>query len=238
MDNALTVDLVLAGILLLGFILGARRGLVRGVMGLVGVLVALVGAALLSAQLTRPVTDYVFPRVQERAVAYLEERAAPRPASAADSADGAEALLPDELSDAVDGLFDTLRRFGVSDEAIDGVAESLGQSAVSAAERAAYALVESVVHAALYLVSFLLLLLACRLLMLALNELCALPLLWQVNLLGGGALSLIKLILLLFLLVALAPRFGVTWFIDHAEGTRLLAWFVNNTPASILASLS
>lgn len=234
MDNALTVDLVLAGILLLGFILGARRGFVRGVMGLVSVILALVGAALLSAQLTEPVTDYVFPRVQERAVAYLEERAAPRPASASDTADA----LSDDLSEAVGGLLDTLRRFGVSDETIDGVVESVGQSAVGAAERAAYALVESVVHAALYLALFLLLLLACRLLTLALNELCALPLLWQVNLLGGGALSLIKLVLLLFLLVALAPRFGVTWFTDHAEGTRLLAWFVNNTPASILASLS
>lgn len=236
MDNALVIDLVLAALLLFFFIRGASRGLVSGIMGLVSVIVALVGAALLSAQFTEPVTDYVFPRVQERAVAYLEERAEPRPA-AADEASAAEGTFSDGLSDAVGGIFDTLRRFGVSDETIDGVVESLGQSAMSAAERAAYALVESIVHAALYLALFLLLLLACRLLTLALNELCALPLLWHVNLLGGALLSLLKGVLLILLVVTLAPRFGVTWFAEHAEGTHLLAWFMGSGPLSLLTSL-
>ena len=56
--------------------------------------------------------------------------------------------------------------------------------------------------------------------------------------LGGAALSLIEGALLIFLIVFLAPRLGVTWFADHAAGTHLLAWFLNNTPRSIIASLT
>lgn len=232
MDNALVIDLVLVSLLLFFLIHGARRGLVRGIMGLVSVLVALFGAAALTAQLTEPVMDYVYPYVQENAERYLTERAAePRPISAEHTASG------ETLSDAIDGMLSILQDFGVSDETIDGVTKSLTQSAVSAAERAAYALVESIVRAGLFLICFLLLLLACRLLMLALNELCALPILWHVNLLGGALLSLVKGVLLIFLVVSLAPRFGVTWFVDHAEGTRVLAWFMNNTPVSLIASL-
>ena len=44
--------------------------------------------------------------------------------------------------------------------------------------------------------------------------------------------------LLIFLIVFLAPRLGVTWFADHAAGTHLLVWFLNNTPRSIIASLT
>ena len=56
--------------------------------------------------------------------------------------------------------------------------------------------------------------------------------------LGGAALSLMEGALLIFLIVFLAPRLGVTWFADHAAGTHLLAWFLNNTPRSIIASLT
>lgn len=235
MDNVITVDLLLAAALLIFVWRGARRGLVRSVMGLVSVLVALFGAALLSSHFARPVTDLVFPRVQEYAVSYLAQSGEGEVVSAADG--GEEAQLPEELADAFGGLYDTLRRFGVSEEMIDSVTEGMTQSAVSAAERAAYALVESVVRAALYLVFFIALLLACRLLTAALHELCGLPILWQLNLLGGAALSLVMGVLLIYLVLYLAPRFGVTWFADHAEGTRLLAWFIDHTPYSILASL-
>ena len=53
-----------------------------------------------------------------------------------------------------------------------------------------------------------------------------------------AALSLMEGALLIFLIVFLAPRLGVTWFADHAAGTHLLAWFLNNTPRSIIASLT
>ena len=86
--------------------------------------------------------------------------------------------------------------------------------------------------------SAVLVMLLLKLLTRALDGLCSLPVLRQLNALGGAALSLVEGALLIFLLVYLAPRFGVTWFGDHETGTRLLAWFLHNTPHSIIASLT
>ena len=234
MDNALIIDLVLAAVLAVFALLGARKGLIRSLMALVSVVVALIGATLLTAMFVEPVTDLVYPKVEERVLEQFE-RDIPSDALAAEDGDlSAGGLLPDELSEALD----TLKRFGVSDDAIDGVTKSVTDSAVSAAERAAYLLVKTIVQAALFLAFFLALMLLLRLLTHGLDRLFSLPVLAQLNSLGGAALSLMEGALLIFLIVFLAPRLGVTWFADHAAGTHLLAWFLNNTPRSIIASLT
>ena len=229
MDNALIIDLVLAAVLAVFALLGARKGLIRSLMALVSVVVALIGATLLTAMFVEPVTDLVYP----------VRRDIPSDALAAEDGDlSAGGLLPDELSEALGEALDTLKRFGVSDDAIDGVTKSVTDSAVSAAERAAYLLVKTIVQAALFLAFFLALMLLLRLLTHGLDRLFSLPVLAQLNGLGGAALSLMEGALLIFLIVFLAPRLGVTWFADHAAGTHLLAWFLNNTPRSIIASLT
>ena len=234
MDNALIIDLVLAAVLAVFALLGARKGLIRSLMALVSVVVALIGATLLTAMFVEPVTDLVYPKVEERVLEQFE-RDIPSDALAAEDGDlSAGGLLPDELSEALD----TLKRFGVSDDAIDGVTKSVTDSAASAAERAAYLLVKTIVQAALFLAFFLALMLLLRLLTHGLDRLFSLPVLAQLNSLGGAALSLMEGALLIFLIVFLAPRLGVTWFADHAAGTHLLAWFLNNTPRSIIASLT
>ena len=235
MDNALIIDLVLAAVLALFALLGARKGLIRSLMALVSVVVALIGATLLTAMFVEPVTDLVYPRVEEKVLAQFE-RDIPSDALAAEDGDlSAGGLLPDELSDLLGEALDTLKRFGVSDDAIDGVTKSVTDSA---AERAAYLLVKTIVQAALFLAFFLALMLLLRLLTHGLDRLFSLPVLAQLNGLGGAALSLMEGALLIFLIVFLAPRLGVTWFADHAAGTHLLAWFLNNTPRSIIASLT
>jgi len=223
MDNALIIDLVLAAVLALFALLGARKGLIRSLMALVSVVVALIGATLLTAMFVEPVTDLVYPRVEEKVLAQFE-RDIPSDALAAEDGDlSAGGLLPDELSDLLAEALDTLKRFGVSDDAIDGVTKSVTDSAVSAAERAAYLLVKTIVQAALFLAFFLALMLLLRLLTHGLDRLFSLPVLAQLNGLGGAALSLMEGALLIFLIVFLAPRLGVTWFADHAAGTHLLA---------------
>ena len=238
MDNALIIDLVLAAVLALFAVLGAHKGLIRSLMALVSVVLALIGAALLTAMFVEPVTELVYPHVQERGIEQFE-RDIPTDVLAPEDSDlSAGGLLPEELADALGGALDTLQRFGVSEEAIGDVTKELTDSAASAAERAAYLLVKTVVQAVLFLVGFLLMMLLLKLLTRALDGLCSLPVLRQLNALGGAALSLVEGALLIFLLVYLAPRLGVTWFSDHEAGTRLLAWFLHNTPYSILASLT
>ena len=164
MDNALIIDLVLAAVLAVFALLGARKGLIRSLMALVSVVVALIGATLLTAMFVEPVTDLVYPKVEERVLEQFE-RDIPSDALAAEDGDlSAGGLLPDELSDLLGEALDTLKRFGVSDDAIDGVTKSVTDSAVSAAERAAYLLVKTIVQAALFLAFFLALMLLLRLL--------------------------------------------------------------------------
>ncbi len=149
MDNALIIDLVLAAVLAVFALLGARKGLIRSLMALVSVVVALIGATLLTAMFVEPVTDLVYPKVEERVLEQFE-RDIPSDALAAEDGDlSAGGLLPDELSEALGEALDTLKRFGVSDDAIDGVTKSVTDSAASAAERAAYLLVKTIVQAAL-----------------------------------------------------------------------------------------
>ena len=62
MDNALIIDLVLAAVLAVFALLGARKGLIRSLMALVSVVVALIGATLLTAMFVEPVTDLVYPK--------------------------------------------------------------------------------------------------------------------------------------------------------------------------------
>ena len=188
MDNALIIDLVLAAVLAVFALLGARKGLIRSLMALVSVVVALIGATLLTAMFVEPVTDLVYPKVEERVLEQFE-RDIPSDALAAEDGDlSAGGLLPDELSDLLGEALDTLKRFGVSDDAIDGVTKSVTDSAVSAAERAAYLLVKTIVQAALFLAFFLALMLLLRLLTHGLDRLFSLPVLAQLNGLGGAAL--------------------------------------------------
>ncbi len=174
MDNALIIDLVLAAVLALFALLGARKGLIRSLMALVSVVVALIGATLLTAMFVEPVTDLVYPKVEEKVLEQFE-RDIPSDALAAEDGDlsaGAD-CCPDELSDLLGEALDTLKRFGVSDDAIDGVTKSVTDSAVSAAERAAYLLVKTIVQAALFLAFFLALMLLLRLLTHGLDRLFA-----------------------------------------------------------------
>ena len=181
MDNALIIDLVLAAVLAVFALLGARKGLIRSLMALVSVVVALIGATLLTAMFVEPVTDLVYPKVEERVLEQFE-RDIPSDALAAEDGDlSAGGLLPDELSEALGEALDTLKRFGVSDDAIDGVTKSVTDSAVSAAERAAYLLVKTIVQAALFLAFFLALMLLLRLLTHGLDRLFSLPVLAQLN---------------------------------------------------------
>ena len=72
MDNALIIDLVLTAVLALFALLGARKGLIRSLMALVSVVVALIGATLLTAMFVEPVTDLVYPKVEERVLEQFE----------------------------------------------------------------------------------------------------------------------------------------------------------------------
>lgn len=226
MNNGLIIDAAFALVLLAGIGLGAKRGLVRSLMGLVSIVVALIGAAILSGLLAQPITEAMMPRAEESLAAWFQQDARDEEKTA-EAAEAEEESLPDAT-----GLLQRLLRIDS-----DGtLRDSLREHAQEAALAAVRSLLESFVRALAFVLSFLVLMLLLRLFTGGLDKLFSLPVLHTFNALGGGALGLIESALLLFLLCDVAPRLGAETFAQY-ENTYLLAFFMQQTPRSIAAAL-
>ena len=59
------IDAVFALVLILSVVFGAKRGLFRSFMALAAIVLALIGASLLTDALTEPVTDVLMPRLEK-----------------------------------------------------------------------------------------------------------------------------------------------------------------------------
>jgi len=64
MNNALIVDLVIAAVLLIGLLIGAKRGFFKSLMGLAAVILALFGASLLADMFAPAVTEKAYVKVE------------------------------------------------------------------------------------------------------------------------------------------------------------------------------
>lgn len=232
MDNGMMMDLGILAVLAIGAVAGAKRGLWRSLTGAVLLFVAILGAALLTNLLTDPVTELVYPMVEEKAVAWAES-------TAKAALDNAQLEKAPDLS----GLTEALTRFGVSQERLEELLASFNSSVGSAVSGtvsglvggAAKLFVRALVQTVLYLVCFVVLLVALRLLIRAVDLVLKLPVLSTVNGLGGALFGLIAAALILFLVLSLCARFGVA--LPEMGETVLFKWFRDNTPQSLLTSL-
>ena len=58
-------DLIVLGLMVLGVVLGAKKGFIKCIAGLLILIIAIVGARWLSAIVTDPITAFIYPRVEE-----------------------------------------------------------------------------------------------------------------------------------------------------------------------------
>lgn len=224
MNNGLIIDAVFALVLILGVVFGAKRGLVRSLMALVTVVVALIGAAILSDLLAQPVTEALLPQAEQSLTEWFDERETVQDTAAADE---------DEDTAGATGLLRRLLRID-----FDGtLRQSLRSLAEDAALAAVRSLLSSLARALAFLVSFLVLTLLLRLVTRGLDKVFTLPVLHTFNSLGGAAVGLIESALLLFLVCDVAPRLGVTVLAQYEAGTYLLHFFMQQSPRSVAAAL-
>lgn len=222
MQNAVIIDIVLAGLLLGAVILGAVRGLYRSVAGLLVLVLALVGANWLTETCAAGVEDCVRPVLSVRLEAIVSE------AVTAELA-GVSEFSETELFSSAEAL---LERFGWEGDLVETVQQS-AEDAVRHAEAAlAAALLESmlpaIVRTVLQVVFFLILLVVLWLVSRLIQPLIErLPVIRQCNSLLGAAAGLIQGILLIWVLVWFARKTG---FMAGAEellaGTHLLGLFM------------
>ena len=130
MNNGLMIDAVFALVLILSVVFGAKRGLFRSFMALAAIVLALIGASLLTDALTEPVTDMLMPRLEKSVEEWFDtesqtpqgdvpqiEGEAPAESNASgetpngDAAQDAENVWQDDSPLAVTGLLKKLLRF-------------------------------------------------------------------------------------------------------------------------------
>ena len=201
-------DIVIAAALVLAAVIGARKGLLKSLMGVVIVVVALIGASFVADALTPILEESIHEKLN------LQDTA------------NAEAMLS-----AFHFSGESLQQ--LVEEIMAQVAET-GQSLLSAVTDS---VTHSIAYAAVYLVAFLALLLGLWLLSQPLHLAAKLPGLRTLNALGGGALGLLWGALLVFAAVWLLLRFDWVLTAEMVENSYLLYFFAHNSPLSLLTSL-
>lgn len=215
-NPAIVADAVIAAVLVLAVVIGARKGLVKSLAGVVMVVAAFIGASFVANAFAEPVAQWLGPVIEESVLEKLAQQ---------ESAD-AQSLLEqfhfggESLQQMVDEVMDKVKETGA--DLLSAVADSVAKSV-------AYALV--------YLAAFLVLLLVVWLLLRPVCLVVKLPILRTVNALGGGALGLVWGALLVFLAVWLLQRFDVYITADMVEKSTLLHFFATNSPLGLLTSL-
>lgn len=226
MNDPIVIDLILAAVLVLFIWLGARKGFVLTLCSLLAVIVALVGASLISDALAPKVAQAIQPRLEQSIQESLEEKALE--VSAQDSLGVADVLAALREKGglyqwAADGLEGALN-------SAPGVSESIAHQAAVAAS----ALAEQLAKGILFSVSFLLVLIAWFFLSHALDLVTKLPVIDSLNHTLGGVLGAVKGLILLYVAAWVLCSLTGTVSAETAEKTYLLSFLLTHSPLDLL----
>ena len=251
MNNSLIIDGVLLLVLIVGYCIGAKRGLFKSLMSFAIVIVALVGSVLIANALTEPVTNLIYPVVETKITERFESEYSDTGVTDAlreAAQNDIEAFLNGKVSDTFSQLLEkiglkeeTIRTFlddVANSKLVSGLKDSAKESAAAAVSAMAYAMVRTAVQAVLSLVLFAVLLIVLKAVTRIFDHVLDLPVLKTLNDIGGGVLGLLEVLLFVYLALWLAPRFGFTFLRENAESTYLLKFFSTHTPLTLIASLN
>ena len=234
MTTPVIIDIVVAAVLLGFAVYGGKRGLFRALSGLLAVVVALVGAGIIAATFTTPVTKVVTPLI----AGHIEEKV--ENAMAVQSA-GSGVQMPEADTEDPSAIQDLLAILGLDDEVRSRLAEEVEEKVRDTGASIAAAVVESMarsfIYGTLYILSFAVLLLLMKVLIGAMDLVLKLPLLRGINTLGGAAVGLVEGALLLFLAVWVLRRLGVSFESEALAEAHILRIFTANTPLGVLSHL-
>lgn len=228
----LIADGLVLAVLLIFACIGARRGLILSLCGLLAFVVAFLGASFAARTLSPVVADALEPRfaaaIEEQLNESIRQQAA---------AGEAAVLSPDDVP--LEGVLDALREMGFYETLINTVDRAVesGMTAVaaSAAAAVAAAIAQSAAYLILFLLGFFLILLAWRLLSRALDLVARLPGLHFLNKTGGALFGLVQGCIILFVAAWLLQFFGQMLPRELVEQTVLLKFFMTTNPFSLVA---
>ena len=213
---ALIADLLIAAALLAAVVIGARRGLLRSLTGLIVVVLAFVLASWAADRLADPVAQKLSPLVERR----IEQKLTRQESASAES---------------------VLADFGFIGERLQELTQQVVHAAQESGASLLAALSQSVAHSVaytlVYVVSFVLLLLVLGLLSKPLQLVTKLPVIHGANAIGGGALGLVWGALVVFVAVWALRKFDILLTPETVEQSRLLRFFAEHSPLDWISGL-
>ena len=223
----LIADGLVLAVLLIFACIGARRGLILSLCGLLAFVVAFLGASFAARTLSPAVADALEPKFAAAIEEQLNE-------SIRQQAEAGEAavLSPDDVP--LEGVLDALREMGFYETLINTVDRAVESGMTAVAASAAAAIAQSAAYLILFLLGFFLILLAWRLLSRALDLVARLPGLHFLNKTGGALFGLVQGCIILFVAAWLLQFFGQVLPRELVEQTVLLKFFMTTNPFSLL----
>ena len=209
------IDAVLAAVLVGLVWLGAKRGLMKSLAGVISVGAAFFGASWCANRFVTPVSRWLEPLLRESIQQKL---------SGQDGADAGELLSA----------------FAFDAHSLEKILEDVAQRVKETGESVFSAVTESVSHSIaygiVYAAAFIAILLVVWLLLKPLDLAGKLPLVRTVNALGGALLGLVWAVLL-FAAVWLMQRFNWVVTPELIRDSILLKFFAENNPICLIAAL-
>ena len=231
---AILFELIVLAVLAAFVFLGMKRGLVLSLCGLMGVLVAFIGAGVLANALSPVVGDALEPRFAAAIEEQLNEAIR---SNEYVTEDGSVAATPEEVPLA--GVLDALRAMGLYEPLINSIDQAvengMTEAAASAAARVAAELARSVAYLILFLVGFVVILVLWKVVSRALDLVARLPVLHFLNKTLGGAFGLLQGCLILFIAAWAIQFMGNVIPAETVEQTVLLRFFLTTNPLALLS---
>ena len=239
MTAYLIFDLIIVAILILFAALGAHRGLILSLCGLLAVVVAFVGSSFVARTLSPMVADALEPRFAAAIEEQLNQQIQDSQLHTDLTSDG-EAVSPDSLP--LQDVLDALREMGFYGTLVNAGDRGLkaartGLAAIPAAQ-VAPAIAQSAAYLILFLICFVVILILWKLVSHGLDLVAKLPGLHFLNKSLGALFGLLKACIILFIAVWLLQFFGGILPREAAEHTYLLRFFMSADPAALLSGLS
>ena len=237
LKGPLGTDLAAAAIFLAAACAGLAKGFYRQIMPLVVLVLSGIGATVLSATLTAPVTELVYPKVVE-ALVRDEGSVLDFAALLQDAAGRLEPLVPDKLLRDLDeaersgALFDTVTEIisGAADNVLGQAVDSAVDGAVRVARmelaKAIAVRLSAYVRAVLLFVLWVVLMAVLTAVKNTLGLAAKLPVIKPADRLGGAVLGLLECALAVWCLAWADRVTGLGWLARKAEGTVFLRLFL------------
>lgn len=223
----LLFDLLVAAALLLCVRQGYKRGFVLTLCGFLAIFAAFFGASIVSNLMAEPISHLIRPAIETSITQSAQDSLTAPPAQSS------------ELSVTLEEVLETLRSSGLYQRFVGSVESAVAQGILTATTNVLRSVAEyialQVAKLALFLVSFVLILILWTVLSRTLDLAFKLPVLSTLNRWSGAVLGLVKGGLLVYIAVWL--------FRDHfippevIGQTYLLKFFCTTTSLSVLASI-